>query len=206
MVEPLPAHRRNSMTTGHVTPPLDLARAMRIQAHANRLANKRLQGALANLSTAELHAPRTSFFPTIIGTLNHLLAVDMYYIAALHGDADMAARYDRYAPHDDLPPYASAQDMSDRRLIAFCDQLDAAGLNAEVAMDRGQGRVQRDLAGHVLAHLFMHQTHHRGQVHSMLSGTAVKPPQLDEFLMPSDAQFRVSDMSALGWTERSVYG
>jgi uncharacterized damage-inducible protein DinB len=194
------------MTSGHDTPPLDLARALDIQAHANRLANKRLQGALANLSTAELHAPRTSFFPSIIGTLNHLLAVDLYYIAALHGEPDMAARYDRYAPHDELAPYASAQDLSDRRLIAFCARLDAAALNAEVGMDRGQGRVQRDLAGHVLAHLFMHQTHHRGQVHAMLSGTAVKPPQLDEFLMPSDSQFRVSDMSALGWTERGVYG
>jgi uncharacterized damage-inducible protein DinB len=72
-------------------------------------------------------------------------------------------------------------------------------------MDRGEGKVQRDRAGHVLAHVFMHQTHHRGQVHSMLSGTAVKPPQLDEFLMPSDARFRVSDMAALGWTEREVY-
>ena len=194
------------MTTDPAKPTLDLARALRIQAHANRLANKRLQGALANLSTSELHAPRTSFFPTIIGTLNHLLAVDLYYIAALHGEADMAARYERYAPHDELASYASAQDVSDRRLIAFCDRLDAAGVNAEVAMDRGEGRVQRDLAGHVLQHLFMHQTHHRGQVHAMLSGTAVKPPQLDEFLMPSDAKFRVSDMAALGWNERSVYG
>jgi uncharacterized damage-inducible protein DinB len=187
-------------------PPLDLVRALRIQAHANRLANRRLQAALGNLSTAELHAPRTSFFPTIIGTLNHLLAVDRFYIAALHGDPDMEAQYRRFAPHDELAPYASAQDASDRRLIAFCDRLDAAGANADVAMDRGGGKVVHDLAGHVLAHLFMHQTHHRGQVHSMLSGTAVKPPQLDEFLMPSDAQFRVSDMSALGWTERSVYG
>jgi uncharacterized damage-inducible protein DinB len=194
------------MTTDHEKPQLDLARALRIQAHANRLANRRLQGALANLSTSELHAPRTGFFPTIIGTLNHLLAVDLYYIAALQGEPDMAARFDRHAPHDELAPYASAQDLSDRRLIAFCDRLDAAGVNAQVAMDRGEGRVQRDLAGHVLQHLFMHQTHHRGQVHAMLSGTAVRPPQLDEFLMPSDAQFRVSDMAALGWNERGVYG
>jgi uncharacterized damage-inducible protein DinB len=194
------------MSTDPDTPKLDLVRALRIQAHANRLANRRLQAALGNLSTAELHAPRTGFFPSIIGTLNHLLAVDYYYIAALHGEADMEARYRRFAPHDELAPYASAQDISDRRLIAFCDRLDAAGANAEVVMDRGEGKVQRDLAGHVLAHLFMHQTHHRGQVHSMLSGTAVRPPQLDEFLMPSDAQFRVSDMAALGWTERGVYG
>jgi uncharacterized damage-inducible protein DinB len=188
------------------TPPLDLARALRIQAHANRLANRRLQSALANLSTSELHAPRTSFFPTLIGTLNHLLAVDRYYIAALHGEVDMEQQYRRYAPHDELAPYAAAQDISDRRLIAFSDKLDAAGVNAQVVMDRGEDGMQRDLAGHVLAHLFMHQTHHRGQVHSMLSGTAVKPPQLDEFLMPSDASFRVSDIAALGWTERGVYG
>jgi uncharacterized damage-inducible protein DinB len=58
----------------------------------------------------------------------------------------------------------------------------------------------------VLAHLFMHQTHHRGQAHAMLAGTRVKPPQLDEFLMPSDAPFRVPDMAALGWREEAVYG
>ena len=185
---------------------LSLARVLSVQAHANRLANRRLQAALANLSTCELHSKRTSFFPTLIGTLNHLLAVDRYYIAALHGEADMEAQYRRFAPHDELVPYASAQDASDQKLIAFCDQLDDAGANAEVAMDRGEGKVQRDLAGYVLAHLFMHQTHHRGQVHSMLSGTHVKPPQLDEFLMPSDAPYRVQDMSALGWSERDIYG
>ena len=187
------------------SPPVDLARLLSIQAHANRLANRRLQGALKNLSTSELHSKRTSFFPTLIGTLNHLLAVDHYYIAALHREPDMAARYDRYAPHDELHSYAAAQDASDLKLIAFCDRLDAAGASADVAMDRGEGRVMHDPAALVLQHLFMHQTHHRGQVHSMLSGTAVKPPQLDEFLLGSDASLRVMDMSALGWTEADVY-
>ena len=195
-----------SETTESSPRPLSLARLLSVQAHANRLANRRVQAALANLSTSELHARRTSFFPTLIGTLNHLLAVDRYYIAALHGEPDMESQYRRFAPHDELAPYASAQDASDTKLIAFCDQLDDAGVNAEVAMDRGEGKVQRDLAGYVLAHLFMHQTHHRGQVHSMLSGTHVKPPQLDEFLMPSDAPYRVQDMSALGWSEREVFG
>jgi len=195
-----------SETTESTPRPLSLARLLGVQAHANRLANRRVQAALANLSTSELHAKRTSFFPTLIGTLNHLLAVDRYYIAALYGEPDMEAQYRRFAPHDELAPYASAQDASDQKLIAFCDQLDDAGVSAEVAMDRGEGKVQRDLAGYVLAHLFMHQTHHRGQVHSMLSGTHVKPPQLDEFLMPSDAPYRVQDMSALGWSEREVFG
>jgi hypothetical protein len=39
----------------------------------------------------------------------------------------------------------------------------------------------------------------------MLSGSAVKPPQLDEFVMPTDAKFRVDDMQALGWREDEIY-
>ena len=53
--------------------PLGLARVLSIQAHANRLANRRLQSSLAGLSTSDLHARRISFFPTLIGTLNHLI-------------------------------------------------------------------------------------------------------------------------------------
>jgi uncharacterized damage-inducible protein DinB len=67
-------------------------------------------------------------------------------------------------------------------------------------------RVQVDQAAHMLQHLFMHQTHHRGQVHAMLSGTPLAPPQLDEFLMPSEPHLRTADMAALGWREAEVYG
>ena len=186
--------------------PLSLARVLSIQAHANRLANRRLQAALANLSTSELHARRTSFVPTIVGTLNHLLAVDRYYISALHGEPDMESQYRRFAPHDELASYVAAQHASDLKLVAFCDRLDDAGVNAVVHMLHGDQPTKSDLACLVLNHLFMHQAHHRGQVHSMLSGTHVKPPQLDEFILRVDEPFRVMEMSALGWTERDVYG
>ena len=195
-----------SDTTESDPRPLVLARVLSIQAHANRLANRRLQASLAGLSTSDLHAKRTSFFPTLIGTLNHLLAVDRYYIAALHGEPDMESQYRRYAPHDELAPYAAAQDASDNKLIAFCDKLDDAGASAVVQMLHGENPAKSDLACLVLEHLFMHQTHHRGQVHAMLAGTQVKPPQLDEFLMRVDEPFRVMEMSSLGWTEREVYG
>ena len=194
------------MTESDPRPPLTLARVMSVQAHANRLANRRLQASLAGLSTSDLHAKRTSFFPTLIGTLNHLLAVDRYYIAALHGEPDMESQYRRYAPHDELAPYAAAQDASDNKLIAFCDKLDDAGANAVVEMLHGDSPAKSDLACLVLEHLFMHQTHHRGQVHAMLAGTQVKPPQLDEFILRVDEPFRVMEMSSLGWTEREVYG
>jgi hypothetical protein len=40
----------------------------------------------------------------------------------------------------------------------------------------------------------------------MLAGTAVKPPQLDEFFVASEAPLRADDMRALGWSESEVWG
>jgi uncharacterized damage-inducible protein DinB len=104
-----------------------------------------------------------------------------------------------------MPELAAAQAVSDQRLIDWCDRADDAALEAVVDMDRGD-YVQRDRARNVLMHLLTHQIHHRGQAHAMLAGTAVKPPQLDEFMMPSEAHFRVDDLAALGWTEETLFG
>lgn len=185
---------------------IDLPRSLRIQAHANALANLRLHAAMATLTRDELHATRTSFFPSLMATLNHILAVDRFYVAALHGEVDARAALKRFRPLVDLVQLAAAQRASDLRLLSFCDALNAAGCNHVVAVPRAGGRIQRDRAAHVLCHLFMHQTHHRGQLHAMLSGTSVKPPQLDEFLMPSEAHLREAEMLAFDWDERSVYG
>ncbi len=179
---------------------------LRIQAHANRLANLRLHDALAALNTAELHAPRTGFFPSLMQTLNHILGVDRYYIGALQGRTDGNEAWARFEPAADLQSLAARQCESDAELIAWLAAADDSALDRAVHMPRGEGRIQTDAAAHVLQHLFMHQTHHRGQVHTMLSGTAVAPPQLDEFLMPSEPQLRTAEMAALGWDEATVYG
>ena len=47
---------------------------------------------------------------------------------------------------------------------------------------------------------FLHQVHHRGQVHDMLSATPVAPPQLDEFLLAEDATIQAKEMTRLGLT------
>lgn len=174
------------------------------QVHANRLANHRLHHAMRTLSREEFLATRTSFFPSLAETLNHILAVDLYYLAALHGEADMARQWDDAPVCETVADLAFAQAAVDRRFIDHVGALSAAQLEDVVDMVRGEGRIQRERRGHVIAHLLNHQVHHRGQVHAMLAGTAVKPPQLDEFLMPSEAHFRVAELKALGWTEASL--
>ena len=181
-----------------------LQQSMRTLARANRLANHRLHAACSRLTDAEFKAPRTSFFPSLWATLNHILIVDWYYIAALYREADMTKAWKTETPFETLPDLAAAQVVSDQRLIDWCDSADDSRLEEIIDMDRGSF-VQRDRARDVLLHLFTHQVHHRGQAHAMLSGTAIKPPQLDEFVMPSDAKFRVDDMRELGWREEVAY-
>jgi uncharacterized damage-inducible protein DinB len=179
---------------------------LRIQGRANRLSNLRLHEAMAALGTADLHAPRVSFFPSLMATLNHILGVDQYYVGVLHGRTDGQQAWKAFQPAQALADLAERQRASDEQLIAWLDAADDAALDRPVHMPRGQGRVQTDLAAHLLQHLFAHQVHHRGQVHAMLAGTAVAPPQLDEFLMPSEPHLRSAEMAALGWDEARVYG
>jgi uncharacterized damage-inducible protein DinB len=179
---------------------------LRIEAHANRLANHRLHAAMAPLTNHDLHAPRTSFFPSLMATLNHILEVDLYYIAVLHQDPDPRSVWSRFEPHTALSALAQQQASSDQRLIDWLQAANDSALDLAVHMPRAEGHTQTDRAAHMLRHLFMHQTHHRGQVHAMLSSTTVPPPQLDEFLMPSEPHLRTTEMAAMGWQEAAVYG
>ncbi len=185
---------------------MEALKLLRIQAHAHALANTRLHAAMAALAPAEFDAPRTGFFPSLQATLNHVLEVDGYYIGVLHRDADIdSGWWDRFVPATTLAELAARQRASDLRLLAWFEGAGPDAARQPVFMPRGGGRVQQDLAAHLLQHLFMHQTHHRGQAHAMLSGTSVAPPQLDEFLMPSEAHLRTTEMAALGWHEPDVY-
>ncbi|UOD29453.1 DinB family protein [Massilia violaceinigra] len=184
------------------------------QAYNNAWANHRLLRACAQLSQEEFElATRTSFFPSIKGTLNHNLTVDWFYIDAM----ERAARGDE--PHPDYcaaffepeEPFATcadvwaAQKSSDQRLIAYCRQLDEPTLARDVGILRDHG-LMLDTPARLLAHLFQHQIHHRGQVHAMLAGTAVEPPQLDEFYSRGEAEDRADDFAELGFTEADVWG
>ena len=74
-----------------------------------------------------------------------------------------------------------------------------------VSVDSDQAEVH-DRLRRILAHLFQHQIHHRGQVHAMLAGTAVKPPPLDEFFCTGEAHLRAAEFAALGFDETRIWG
>lgn len=153
-----------------------------LMARNNAYANEQLYAACRGLSQLEIEAERTNFFPSILETLNHILEVDQYYIDALTEAGQGRSVYDVPALKTALELNA-AQAECDRQLIVFCDQLNEANLTETVKQDRGEKGVFQETIGNTLLHLFQHQIHHRGQVHAMLAGTGIAPPQLDEFFL-----------------------
>ena len=172
-------------------------------ARNNRLANLRLHTACGQLSQEEFVAPRTSFFPTIRATLNHIYLVDLFYLDALKGGTLGYAAFAQDEPFVEMSALQDAQAELEEDLIAFVDMLKPDDLAATVRVHRAE-RIQQDRCDDILTHLFQHQTHHRGQVHAMLSGTSVKPPQLDEFIVGDDAGVRKVELDALGWSEHDL--
>lgn len=171
----------------------------------NAWANHRLHGACSTLTQEAFAAKRTGFFPSIQETLNHILYVDWYYVDALEGGTLGPKAWENEIPHPDAAGLSKAQHAVDQRLMAFCRGLDARKLGAEVRLDRGK-RIQVERTDRVLLHVFEHQIHHRGQAHSMLSSTKVKPPQLDEFFMADEASLRKDELAALGLDEKRIWG
>ena len=177
---------------------MDLVSHLRKMARNNAWSNHRLYAACATLGDGEFKAVRTSFFPSLHDTLNHILAVDHYYIDALTGGGRGPSAFSEYALIGNAKQLAVAQVESDRSLIAFCDGLGPADPARRVTTDRGEAGTFDETIGDLLAHLFLHQIHHRGQAHAMLAGTTIKPPQLDEYFLDFDAAVRSPDLIAAG--------
>lgn len=180
-------------------------------AYNNAWANHRLYKACLQLCRDDFVAPRCSFFPSIKATLNHLLTVDWFYLQALECElrgeppqADAGRFFEPEEPFDNAEQLQREQAQTDRRLIAYCRQLRDDQLQRYVPIVRPE-RVQRDTRLRLLAHLFEHQIHHRGQVHAMLAETDVRPPQLDEFFCEGEADLRAQDFAELGWTEELIW-
>jgi len=180
--------------------PTDPLLPYRALAHNNGWANHRLLTACAALSEAEFRAPRIGFFPSLAATLNHILSVDLFYVGAMEG-----VRFGSEPEPCNTPAaLREAQEAVDRRLIAVVESLDAAGLQRTVELHRPAG-IAHARIDRLLLHLFQHQIHHRGQAHAMLSGTSLRPPQLDEFFLADEAPLRAAEFAELGWREDRVW-
>lgn len=148
----------------------------------NAWANRRLYDAAAELSDADYRADRGAFFKSVHGTLNHLLVADRIWLKRFTQTGDAPDRLDAIL-FERLPDLRAAREAEDARIADY-----VAGLTAETLAGPIRYRTITNPAEvtqplmPALLHVFNHQTHHRGQVHALLTGLVGRAPALDLLL------------------------
>lgn len=144
----------------------------------NRWANSQLYKACGELPSNEYLKARKAFFGSIHGTLNHLLAGDRIWLGRFkHVDSGITA-LDKIL-YSDFASLLDARKKEDENIIEFVDQLDSKKITDNFSFKTLAGKERSLPLMWLLSHLFNHQTHHRGQVHNMLSQADISPPSID---------------------------
>lgn len=171
---------------------------LRLLADYNLGMNRKALTAAERLPHAELVADRKAFFGSILGTLNHLLVADLLWLhrlaahpadfPALHALRDMPRpqRLDQ-ALCAGLPQWADLRARIDAMLVDCMEQMREADLDHELDYANMAGvRSRRGTFG-LLLHLFNHQTHHRGQLTTLLTQAGVDIGETDLLRLLPDA-------------------
>jgi uncharacterized damage-inducible protein DinB len=145
----------------------------------NAWANSRLYEAAAELSSEQYRADRGAFFKSVHGSFNHLLVTDRIWMQRFTGEGDAPDRLDAIL-FETFAELGAAREAEDRRIVDFVDRLDDIRIAGTIKYRRVSSpeQFEQQLAP-ALAHWFNHQTHHRGQVHAVLTGLVGKAPELD---------------------------
>ena len=151
----------------------------RMFGHYNAWANRRLYDAAARLSNEQYRADRGAFFKSVHGSLNHLLVTDQIWMQRFAGEGEAPNRLDAIL-FETLDELRVARETEDRRIVDFVERLDEARIAGTIKYRRVSSpeQFEQQLAP-ALAHWFNHQTHHRGQIHALLTGLVGTAPELD---------------------------
>lgn len=145
----------------------------------NRWANRRLFEACAALPSEAYHAARPSFFGSLHATLNHILVGDTVWLSRFTGGSVAHITALNQILHADLAGLRAAREAKDAEIVAFAAAMTLERLNGTFSYVNFSGQGFTDPLFPPLMHFFNHQTHHRGQVHGLLSHAGVSPPSLD---------------------------
>jgi uncharacterized damage-inducible protein DinB len=157
-------------------------------ARYNAWANQRLYDEAAQLTDAQYRADRGAFFKSMHGTLNHLLTADWVWMHRFTGQGPSPTRLDAIN-HEQLGELRRAREAEDRRIAHYVDGLTEQQFAGTIRYRRVStpDEIEQALAP-ALTHFFNHQTHHRGQAHTILCGFGRRDLVLDLLAFQREAE------------------
>ena len=157
---------------------MDLLDVFRTLARYNKVANVRLYEQCVKLEPAEYRRERPGSFGSIHALLNHTLLGDRIWMSRFAGGGSTTPPLNTIL-FETFAELSKARSEQDAGIESFFANVDDGFVSRSLSYTNSLGKDCTDSAPHAVLHFFNHQTHHRGQVHVMLSQTDVRPPSLD---------------------------
>ena len=165
----------------------------------NQWINKKLLACAGELSEEELKQDMGAFFGSMLGTLNHLLVADIIWLQRF---ANHPARFNSLellkqmeSPetldqqlHSDLDDLKSIRSELDAAIVNFCEELTDTALVTSFEYRNMKGENFQNKLAYPLQHFFNHQTHHRGQLTTLLNQKGIDVGVTDLLITIRDLQ------------------
>lgn len=158
----------------------------------NAWANDKIYEMCGQLSLDAYHKDRQAFFGSIHNTLNHILLVDRLWVARLEGDDVKGITSLDQILYKEFKELSLAREVQDQKFIELVDGMTSKEFSKKLKYQRINGKECEDAKGEMLITLYNHQTHHRGQVHTMLTQIGLSPPDMDvtDFLQSENSDIK----------------
>lgn len=164
----------------------------------NAWQNDNLLNAASGLDDAMRRADRGAFFGSIHASLNHLLWGDRMWMSRLAAIAPPQTVFPGLAEVDDWAELTLARKTLDAQIVDWADRLAPQDLAGELVWISGMLKTEvRRPRWIAVVHMFNHQTHHRGQVHGLLTGLGAAPSETDLVMSPAAKAARVENFVEL---------
>ena len=154
----------------------------------NRWQNANLYGCAERLSDADRKRERGAFFGSIHATLNHLLWGDRIWMHRFAGTEKPAGGIKESVGRLEWEDLKRERQAFDDVILRWARTLDPHWLDGELTWFSGAAQKEITRPKWILVtHFFNHQTHHRGQVHCMITQCGIRPPDTDLPMLPASA-------------------
>lgn len=157
-----------------------------MMARYNAWQNRGLRKILQDLPPDELNKDRGAFFGSIFATVNHILWADTMWMSRFEGkQSPGGSTQESKTFQPTIAAWSGERFRMDGQILIWAEKVRVLDMVSDLTWHSGvlQAEVSRNF-GACVAHFFNHQTHHRGQVHAMLTQIGIKPEPTDLFLMP----------------------
>lgn len=154
-------------------------------ARYNRWQNESLYKAANQLDDADRRKDRGSFFGSIHETLSHILWADQIWMSRISDWASPGTGVPGSTSlFDDWDELCRLRNEADHKFIAWADDITQAEIDGDLNYVDSGGTPQTRVRAVCLMQVFNHQTHHRGQVHAMLTSAGLATEDTDIPFMP----------------------